>query len=121
MPRIGSLSVQMKKTDKSLSDFIRAKIPYCVTCGGREELTAGHVFSRSFKSTRFSLDNVFTQCSQCNGDHERDRSRFDNWYKRTFGEEAFSGLETHSKTLRKWTVSELIQLEEDFKRMKENL
>jgi len=121
MPRIGSLSVQMKRTDKALSDFIRAKIPYCVTCGSRESLTAGHVFGRSFKSTRFSLDNVFTQCAECNGDHERDRSRFDNWYKEQFGEAAFNGLEVHSKTIRKWTVSELIQLEEDFKRMKEAL
>ena len=121
MPRLGSLSVQMKRTDNALSRYIRTVMPYCATCGSRENLTAGHVMSRSFKSTRFALDNVFTQCGACNQDHERDTTKFEAWYVRQFGAVALDALKVHSKQIRKFTVDELQKLEATFDQMTEQL
>jgi len=119
--KLGGLSVQIKKTDKAMSEYVRAKTPYCVLCGTTERLTAGHLITRTAKSVRFSLDNVFTQCASCNFLHEHRPERFTDWYIKKFGVEAYGGLVEHSKQIRKWTVDELKELEEQFKSMKEAL
>lgn len=119
--KLGGLSVQIKKTDKSMSEYVRAKTPFCVICGTRDRLTNGHLITRNAKSVRFDLENCATQCSSCNYTHEFRPERFTEWYIENFGTEQYLALVQRSKQIKKWTVDELKELEEHFKKLKEEL
>ena len=62
----------VKKLDKVFSQYIRFRDQRCVTCGSRENLQCGHLFSRTAYSTRWHPRNAFCQCSSCNLRHEHD-------------------------------------------------
>jgi hypothetical protein len=119
--KLGGLSVQMKRTDKAMSEYIRAKTPYCVICGSREQLQAAHLISRTAKSVRFDLQNVFTNCAGHNLRHEYHPEVCTEWYIRTFGEGQYLDLVVRSKQIRKWTVDELKELEEHFNELRRAL
>ncbi len=81
--------IMIDKLDVIVSLIVRRRHPYCVTCGKKENLTCGHVFSRAHYATRWDLDNCFTQCMGCNLKHEYDPMPFYDWYQKEFGTEKF--------------------------------
>lgn len=119
--KLGGLSVQIKKTDKAMSEYVRAKTPYCVICGTRDRLTNGHLITRTARSVRFDLQNCETQCMSCNYTHEFRPEVFTSWYIKQYGLEKYEALVVRSKCIKKWTVDELKELEEHFKALKEGL
>ena len=78
--------------DRELSLSVREECPQCVTCGSRENLTCGHLFSRVAYSTRWMRDNVATQCAKCNLRHEYDPGPFTIWYIKTYGLAEYESL-----------------------------
>lgn len=119
--KIGQLSVQVKKTDKACSLFIRKRDGCCVQCGTPENLTCGHLITRNCKSVRFDLRNLFCQCKSCNMLHEFYPERFTAWWIGKFGQEAYEKLVADSKQIKKWTVEELQELEDGFNKLTEEL
>lgn len=115
--RIGGLSVQMKRTDRAMSLWIRRKYGACVQCGTTERLTAGHLITRNAKSVRFDERNVFCQCASCNFLHEHRPELFTSWFLLKYGQEAYETLVADSKRIKKWTVGELLELEDGFNRL----
>lgn len=61
-----SLSTITNRLDKLVSKIVRLRDHACVTCGSVNTPQAGHFESRRHMATRWALDNVHRQCSNCN-------------------------------------------------------
>jgi hypothetical protein len=65
-----SFSQLQKEADKVFSDYIRLRDKYtCFTCGkvgNKNDMQAGHYYSRTFKALRYDEINVNCQCVRCN-------------------------------------------------------
>jgi hypothetical protein len=62
----------IRKLDKLVAETVIKRDGKCVVCGSNQKLTCGHLFSRVAYSTRWDLDNCYTQCLSCNFKHEYD-------------------------------------------------
>jgi len=108
-----------KLTDKILSEIKKIKLleyNKCVLCGSKHNLELGHVFTRSYKSTIFEMDNNFIQCKTCNNYHEIDPNIYYNWVKLEIGNKRFEELQSKTRTLKKWKVYELEELMNQLKK-----
>ena len=97
--------------DRELSLSVREENPYCVTCGSRENLTCGHLFSRVAYSTRWDYLNCATQCQGCNLRHEYDPSTFTLWYIKRYGlgqYEALAALHHKSVVFKNNELSQIL-------------
>lgn len=96
------------KLDILVSKIVRERNPYCVQCGLKgKQLGAGHVFSRKYYSTRWDLDNVFTQCWPCNYTHGRDQAKYFLWYINKFGLDKFRELDKKAHQVSHFKTSDL--------------
>lgn len=62
----------VREADAAASAYIRRRDGRCLVCGTAQNLTCGHLFSRSHYSTRWDEINLYTQCTGCNLLHEHD-------------------------------------------------
>lgn len=102
----------VKKLDTLVSQIIRKRVPYCVTCNSRERLQCSHIFSRVAYSTRWDFNNLTTQCAGCNMRHEHDSFPLHDWFIREYSLEDFRILHALWKQPKKWTQADLEALYE---------
>jgi len=101
----------VKELDKIVSQIVIKRDEKCVTCGSKEQLTCGHIFSRSHYSTRWNLKNCHAQCWPCNYKYKmQDTIFYYNWYVNTFGLDEAKALYEEWKTIRKFTDLQLQEL-----------
>ena len=119
-------SIQKKKTWKACSEYIRRKSTdengyvSCVTCGitrlWNDRIDAGHFIPKSRgNAIYFVEENIHPQCKKCN---RSEGGNFENYYPymiEMYGQEKIDELKSLSKTIVKLTVSDLKQIEEDYK------
>ena len=102
----------IKKLDKVFGDFIKDRDKrVCVVCGSRENIQAGHLFSRNAHSTRWDEKNVYAQCRDCNYKHESHPADFTDFFIEKWGYEEYKKLHKKYHTTRKykdWELEELI-------------
>lgn len=68
-----------RRLDRLCSTLTRCKEPKCFTCGKRlryADRQAGHFIPRVVKWTRWDLDNIHTQCYECNVQKGGNLSRY---------------------------------------------
>lgn len=106
--------------DTIVSLIVRARDKACVLCGTRENLTNGHLWSRSSYSTRWYLLNCHCQCSSCNLSHEYDSYPFQEWFRLNYGDKAYHELYIKYKRSVKLSDGEMRQMLEEFKDMYQN-
>lgn len=111
----------VKKLDKVLSKYIRARDKRCVVCGSTERLTNGHLFTRRAYSTRWTELNCHCQCWGCNYRHEFDFYPYQNWFVKKYGQEVYDELYREYRTPRKFRNSDLIELIELYEEKLNNL
>jgi hypothetical protein len=105
----------VKKTDTAMSKYIRARDGYvCVTCGSRDRLQNGHLFSRNAYSTRWLELNCHCQCSSCNMTHEYNPHIYTNWFIHKYGVEKYDELLFRHNQVVKYKDGDLIALEQYF-------
>jgi len=108
-----------KKLDTVHSKLIRSREKSCVVCGSTDMLQCGHLFSRVALSTRWDTapdENCHTQCASCNFRHEMDSYPYNNWYIEKFGKEAWDKLHQRYNTTKKYTIKDLADKIEEFKK-----
>lgn len=93
--------------DKAVSVYVIKRDGRCVQCGTTENLTCGHLFTRSAYSTRWDLNNCFAQCMSDNYSHEFRPYPFINWYIKTFGKRKLDYLWKKHQEVRKFSNSDL--------------
>ena len=92
----------------------------CERCGSTEHLNSHHIFSRSNLSVRWDLDNGVCLCV---GHHTFGRWSahkapiwFIEWIKEKRGIEWYERLRVKANEVKKWTIPELKELLEGFKK-----
>lgn len=96
--------------DELTSRILRARHPYCCTCGRNWKLTASHIFGRGHGPTRFDIEpggNLAVQCLDCNLKHATDKGPLYGWYTLHNGDRALEDLERRANSEKHWGYSEL--------------
>ena len=87
----------------------------CVTCGlvrPWKEMQAGHFIARAQgNATYFELDNIHPQCFRCNINLGGNGPEYYPYMVERYGQDRVDELRRLSKTTRKFTVDELLELE----------
>jgi hypothetical protein len=101
----------VNKLDKYLSILVRMD-GICITCGSRDNLTNGHLFSRIAYSTRWEPLNCHIQCTSCNLRHEYDPYPYTRWFIEKYGIDKYDSLHRQFVTPRQFKTFELEELYE---------
>jgi len=100
----------VKKLDRIVSQIVILRDKRCVTCGSRNNLGCGHLFSRIAYSTRWDLDNCFCSCWNCNFSHEYDPYPLMTYAEKRYGKRKLENLHIKYKTAKKYRNYELEEL-----------
>lgn len=102
-----------RKLDREVSRIVRAR-GSCARCGkGAEQVTlqCSHIIGRSNLAVRWSLDNCVALCVGC---HlywwHREPLEASEWVRSYLGEIKLRELKDKAKTIKKWTMDELVEL-----------
>jgi len=111
-PRKVTVKSWVRKLDTLVKMIVLARDSACVTCGSRNNLEPGHLFTRAWYSTRWDLENVYTQCHNCNFNHERDPYPLTRYFLGKHGQKKYDELHKVAKTPHKgsWKIWELEEL-----------
>ena len=119
--KIGSSASKRKKLVKKLDDIVskvvRAREPYCVTCGTKEHLTCSHLITRNKKSIRWDLDNCHCMCKSCNFRHEYYPEIYTEWWLNKYSQEEYSKLILEGNQTKQYTLAELEEMLEYFEKL----
>jgi len=94
----------------------------CVTCGGEfpyEKLQAGHFIAGRNNAVLFQEQGVHAQCVGCNYFGNGQHQRYYAFMKDRYGQDTIDALEREANQHRKFTVSELKEMEKMYKRRAE--
>lgn len=104
--------------DEVTSQIVRHRDGFrCVLCGSTFEPQAGHLWKRGIYATRWHLDNVWTQCSKHNRDHNTVPEPFMNFVAAKIGEERYDALRALKESTRKISDAELESLLASYRQM----
>jgi len=120
------MAIKRDAADKWFSDVVRKKAGHvCESCGKVEgRMECAHIYGRSAKSVRWSMDNAVCLCHYCHMKFTANPLEFTKWLEETLGQ-------GHMEMLReKWQVlmktNKLLRKEiakhyrEEFKKMDED-
>lgn len=82
-------------------------------------LNSHHIFGKRNMATRFDLENGICLCSghhTLNTFSAHQSPAFEDWIKKHIGKERYRRIEARSYTIKKWTLVELEELVEEFKK-----
>lgn len=110
MPKALAGKQLTKALDQVIRDIFKAKYgpnPTCFVCGRKDGwfhpqkckygIQVGHYISRKRTVVRWDLDNLFTQCSSCNINHNQDPSPFSSAIVKKYGIERIESLEKKAR------------------------
>jgi 5-methylcytosine-specific restriction endonuclease McrA len=82
----------IKSADTAFSLFIRARDPFCVTCGAQTN-DCSHLFRRGHHNTRWNPKNAFGQCRRCHFiHHNQTESYLHDYAKKKMGAMKYDAL-----------------------------
>jgi len=126
LQRILKMAIKRDAADKWFSDVVRKKAGHvCESCNKVEgRMECAHIYGRSAKSVRWSLDNAVCLCHYCHMRFTANPLEFTKWLEETLGEghmemlrEKWQVLMKTNKELRKEIAK---HYREEFKKMDED-
>jgi len=120
--RINSKKLLTRKLDNICSQIIREQ-GYCSKCGKKENLQACHIFPRSLRSVRWDIElNIICLCGGCHRFWAHlNPIEFTEFVRNYLGKKEYEVLRRRARTIKKWTLDEMLELYEELKKMKTNL
>lgn len=99
-----------RKLDKECSRIVRQRP--CDKCGliDYEKRQCAHIFSRTYRSVRWFMDNLLCLCAGCHFWAHRNPILFTEWVKTYLGEEKYQNLKIMATAIKKWTLGEMEEL-----------
>lgn len=121
--RIVSVKTAKGKAWKAFARFIRARDPYCITCGDRTT-EAGHFLHNSDKENKqlggnlawYDERNVNGQCGVCNRHNGGRGPIYSLRLEEKYGHGILQELYTKFRTEKKWTMEEVLAVESEYQR-----
>lgn len=99
------------KLDKECSRIIRSQ-GICVSCGENDysKLQCCHIFSRTYKNTRWDLMNLLCMCAGCHFESHKNPIMFVERVRQHLGEYNFNQLKARHNFIKRWTIPEMQDL-----------
>lgn len=116
--RLYSVGWLTDQLDTLCSLIVRARTPYCVLCNSVSNLENGHLFTRTWRPTRWDYlprGNCATLCHSCNMRHEGEPQHYVSWYILQYGERAYGDLGQRSRSHDKMRYEDLLNLWESYR------
>jgi hypothetical protein len=115
-----SLQDWLKLAQMTFNKWIRHrdKGMSCISCGNEpKKANAGHYFSQGGHSNvRFNEDNVHLQCEHCNSYLSGNLLNYQIGIEKRIGGERLIALHEQAHTTKKWTIQELNEIIETYKK-----
>lgn len=99
------------KLDKEASRVVRSR-GFCAMCNtpDYEKFQCAHIYSRSYRSVRWDLDNLLCLCAGCHFFSHRNPLQFAEFVKSYLGDVLCQSLKIRANALKKWQLHEMEQL-----------
>lgn len=113
-------SSMTRKLDKICSDLVRSR-GICERCGPARyyefsELQCAHIYSRTYRSVRWDLLNLLSLCAGCHiGFAHKKPLEFAEWVRSYLGEHKYIELKARANSIKKWSLTEMIEYLETLK------
>lgn len=106
-------SSMTRRLDKLCSNVVR-RSP-CAKCGEEQhdKLQCAHIFSRTYRNTRWSLNNLVCLCASCHFWAHRNPVLFGEFVITYLGDINYINLKLQARSIKKWTIPEMLELEQD--------
>lgn len=115
-----TLQDHVKIAQQVFNKYIRlTSIPYCISCNKplKGKFDAGHYMNaNNHWNVRFDERNVYGQCVHCNRDLHGNLIEYRYNLVEWFGEEWVNQLESDARKTRKFTIDELKEIIEKYKK-----
>lgn len=106
-----SKSYLTNKLDKECSRIIRSSGEcYWCKCRDYEKLQCAHIFSRTYRNTRWDLNNLICLCARCHFQAHKQPTEFTDLVKVYLGEDKYFFLKCTHYSIKRWTVPEMQEL-----------
>src|SRR5258708_25589796 len=107
-----------KKLDKECSRIIRSS-GFCVSCrmSDYSKLQCCHIFSRTYRNTRWDLKNLLCMCAGCHFESHKNPIKFVEKVQDYLGEYEYTALKTMHNAIKKWTLQEMSELLESLRKI----
>ena len=106
------------KLDRECSRIIRSK-GFCASCGSVDyaKLQCCHIFSRTYRNTRWDLDNMICMCAGCHFEAHKNPIKFVEKVKEYLGDYKYNLLKNKHNAIKRWTIVEMQELLETLRRL----
>ena len=97
--------------DKECSRIVRGR-GFCAMCNSvdYQKLQCAHIFSRTYRNTRWNLHNLLCLCAGCHFKGHRSPIEFTEFVKAYLGDNLFQALKSSHIAIKRWTLSEMQEL-----------
>ena len=100
-----------RKLDKEVSRIVRAR-GMCEFCSmtDYEKLQCCHIFSRTYRNTRWDLNNLLCLCASCHFKSHRNPIDFTESAKQRLGEYEYTQLRIRHNAIKRYTLQDMQSL-----------
>lgn len=106
-----------RKLDSRCSLIIRSRMECAWCCNHVEsisDLQCAHIFSRTYRNTRWDLDNLVNLCPGCHFYGHRNPIAFVEFIKNTWlSVYKYEQLKIKHNAIKRWTLQEMVDLYEE--------
>ena len=112
----------VQKADRAFSSYIIARDGRrCVQCGTTENLTCGHIYTRTHYTTRWNEHNAMCQCAGHNMRHEFDFQPFYEKAIRRWGRIEMQTIHDLFEQAKPVKTAEILEIAEHYERCAKEL
>lgn len=110
-----------RKLDKVCSEIVRSH-GQCMKCGlgDYDKLQCAHIYSRTYRSVRWDLDNLLCLCASCHFYAHKNPLIFAEFVRNHLGEVKYQSLKFRAIALKKWALSDMIDYYNSLKELQES-
>ncbi len=87
----------------------------CERCGSRKNLQVSHIYTRTYKETRWMPLNLLLLCASCHFWGHRNPILFTEFVREHLGEENYEKLKVAARKTRQWFDDEYLAVEKELK------
>lgn len=104
------------KLDKECSRIVRSR-GKCELCWKEEysKLQCCHIFSRTYRNTRWSLQNLLCLCASCHFESHRNPLMFSEFVMEYLGDYKYQELKAQHLAIKRWNIIEMQELLQSLK------
>lgn len=108
------------KLDKICSLIVRSH-GQCVMClqTDYEKLQCAHIYSRTYRSTRWDLNNLLPLCASCHFYSHRNPLIFAEFVKGHLGPVNYKSLKQRATSIKQWGLQEMVDYYNTLKEVKQ--